>query len=448
MEETLTMSAPAYRVGQWLPSDEKILNEWLSDIILEAEERDAPFHPVIKELQDLIESDGELYALMTMMFDQVPKKYEHSQYGKQIRDYTHFLQVLNHIMTQSPTYNKTGCVGFPINAILDWAMGTEGGFAAFLNDKLNAQLKKVLNHWGTFLKSEDSTYVLSTDNEPIDGSKHRVTKQYNWLSDRAIKAMVDALHLEDGDSDNPREVFIDTFKCKPHKPHYGFNSWDDFFTRRFRKGLRPIADEGNDAVVVNACESAPYRIARGEEVKMRNKFWVKGQPYSLQHMLDNDERAEEFVNGTVYQAFLSAKSYHRWHSPVTGTIVKTKVVDGTYYSETPPEGFDPAAPNNSQGYISEVATRALVFIEADNPKIGLMCIVFIGMAEVSSCDIQVYEGQRVTKGAPIGTFHFGGSSHCILFRKGVEVEFNMQPDNPPGLDAYNLYVNSKLATVI
>jgi len=68
---------------------------------------------------------------------------------KQVRDYKHFLELLNAIMTKFPIYNVTGCVGFPINARLDWAMGTEGGFAAFLNDKLNAQFKKVLDHWGT-----------------------------------------------------------------------------------------------------------------------------------------------------------------------------------------------------------------------------------------------------------------------------------------------------------
>jgi hypothetical protein len=45
---------------------------------------------------------------------------------------------------------------------------------------------------------------------------------------------------------------------------------------------------------------------------------------------------------------------------------------GTYYSETPAEGFDPAGPNDSQGYITEIATRAMIFIEADNPAVGLM----------------------------------------------------------------------------
>jgi phosphatidylserine decarboxylase len=75
-------------------------------------------------------------------------------------------------------------------------------------------------------------------------------------------------------------------------------------------------------------------------------------------------------------------------------VVKTYVQEGTYYSEALSEGFDPAGPNDSQGYITELAARALVFIEADNPRIGLMCVMPVSMAEVSSCQITVYEGKQ------------------------------------------------------
>ena len=83
---------------------------------------------------------------------------------------------------------------------------------------------------------------------------------------------------------------------------------------------RPIAAPTNNAVLVNACESAPYRIAR--HVKGMDTFWIKGQPYSLRHMFADDSVYKHFIDGTIYQqAFLSALSYHRWHSPVSGTIV-------------------------------------------------------------------------------------------------------------------------------
>jgi len=35
-------------------------------------------------------------------------------------------------------------------------------------------------------------------------------------------------------------------------------------------------------------------------------------------MLDG-KFVKDFVGGTVYQAYLSAENYHRWHSPVSGT---------------------------------------------------------------------------------------------------------------------------------
>lgn len=50
-----------------------------------------------------------------------------------------------------------------------------------------------------------------------------------------------------------------------------------------------------------------------------------GKKYKKEHI------AHHFQGGTVYQAFLSALFYHRWHSPVDGTIEDVYGIDGTYY---------------------------------------------------------------------------------------------------------------------
>ncbi|WCF13280.1 phosphatidylserine decarboxylase [Edwardsiella piscicida] len=209
--------------------------------------------------------------------------------------------------------------------------------------------------------------------------------------------------------------------------------------------MRPVAEPDNDDVIVNACESAPYRLAR--RVQLRDRFWIKSQPYALQFMMDNDALVSHFVGGTVYQAFLSALSYHRWHAPLSGKVVKVRVIPGSYYSETLSEGDDAAGPNASQGYITELATRALVFIQADNPKIGLFCFMAVGMAEVSTCDVTVYEGQHVKKGEQIGMFHFGGSTHCLFFGPQVNIEFDLGGQTP-GLESHNIPVNHRLATIV
>lgn len=187
-----------------------------------------------------------------------------------------------------------------------------------------------------------------------------------------------------------------------------------------------MASPDDDSVIANACESKVYNVAR--DAKLRDKFWIKGQPYSVSDMLAHDPLAAQFDGATIYQAFLSALSYHRWHAPVSGKVVRAFVQDGTYFSEPLVETADAQVEidtrgiSTAQGYLTALATRAVIFIEADNPAIGLMAFIGVGMDEVSTCDITVKEGQHIKKGDQTGMFHFGGSSHCLLFRKGVKVD--------------------------
>jgi len=362
--------------------------------------------------------------LFHMMFDQVPRKppYDKTPNMKpQVRDYQHMLLLMNHILTHGPEFlvidgEPAGLIGFPINAILDWPMGTAAGFAAFVHPVINQHLKEVLDAWGKFLGSPESTKVLNKE-------------AAGWFGPAAQRAMPN---------------FVEEFKCDPDKPHHGYSSWDDFFTREFRDGVRPVVNAEDNSIINNACESKRYKLAR--DVEKFDKFWLKTQPYSLFHMLNGDSRVDEFCGGTVYQAYLSALAYHRWHSPVNGRIVDSRIIEGTYYSEAYNQGFandgkpDPSGPNNSQGYLTSVATRALIFIECDNPDIGLICFIAVGMAEVSTCDITVADGQTIKKGEQLGMFHFGGSTHCLVFRKDVNLDFvDWSPDEG------NLPVNAALA---
>jgi phosphatidylserine decarboxylase len=169
----------AYRVGQWLPSDQILLDKWMETMIQKTHAEQKPLHPVIADFGDLIESDPEIFMLFNQMFEQIPRKppYNKDPTGKrQVRSYHHMLRLLNTIMTHAPEFNESGLVGCPINTIFDWSMGTAAGFAAFLNARVNAALKEVLNAWGRFLSSSESTYVL---NESSTG----------WFGAPALKAM-------------------------------------------------------------------------------------------------------------------------------------------------------------------------------------------------------------------------------------------------------------------
>ncbi|KAI9729746.1 MAG: hypothetical protein M1834_006697 [Cirrosporium novae-zelandiae] len=450
MDNIIVKKRPGHvhRTGKWLPENPAVTKHWLSKLVKHVDTHPKPLMPVLQEFQDTVENDSTLHMLATGMLLEVPDKppYNEDPTGAcQVRDYKHMFQLFNHIMQTAPTWSSTaeqvGLIGFPINAILDWPMGTPSGYAFFLSEKVNEQFSKMLGQWGEYLMSPASASVLT--NEP-DG----------WFGDEAIAKLT-----EKGNLNNTNYTFEELYVCDPSLPHHGFGSWDDFFIRRFRPEVRPLtAPEGGPpnpdipdptAVIANCCESAPFNLLRN--VKERDTFWLKGQPYSLVDMLAHDDITPQFIGGTVYQAFLSAESYHRWHCPVSGRVVKSYTLPGTYYSEplcsgfSNPEGPDPAGPNLSQGYITAVATRAIIFIEAENPDIGLMCFIAVGMAEVSTCETIVKDGQQVKKGDEIGMFHFGGSTHCLIFRKGVDLVFAREP--PYDLDDINLPVRDTVAVV-
>lgn len=310
------------------------------------------------------------------------------------------LRLFDIIIREAPTFEDSYFVAFPINAILDWPMGTPAGYAAFVNPKVNAMFHKMFNVWSEYLSSPASRSVLD---DSLTG----------WFGPAALQKMPD---------------LVETFICDPSRPFHGFQSWDDFFTRRFRPGVRPIEFPDNDFVINCACESTVYKIAHN--VKARDEFWIKQEPYSLVHMLNNDPVYETFVGGSIWQGFLNALNYHRWASPVNGTVTKTVNIPGTYYAESPATSFvlnnddSPAGPKMTQSFITSVATRALIFIQADNPCIGLMCFLAVGMAEVSTCEVTVNPGDVVRKGDELGMFHFGGSTHCLIFRPEAKVQFS------------------------
>lgn len=390
----VSASVDVKRQGGWLPSKQVDLEEWLNGHRDKVREQDdAPLHPVILEFRELIDTDPVVRMYLTEMIEQVPRSKPYQR--RYVHDVDELLRLINQLLTMAPEFRDDDrMVMTPLTAILDWTMGTPAGLVAYRDPRINTMIKKILDAWCEFLSGPDSRYVL---NESATG----------WMSPKA------------------RQVLgIDQYQYEPDQPHWGFRSWNDFFTRRFTPEARPVDAPDDDNVIVNACESTPFTIAT--DVQRQSRFWIKDQPYSLQDTFAGDDSVDQFVGGTVHQAFLSATFYHRWHSPVSGTIVRAYLQQGTYFAEAASE--DGTEPTLSQGFLAHVATRAIILIRADNPVIGLMAVVPIGMVEVSSCVINpdVIPGHHLDKGDELGYFQFGGSTVCLVFRPCVIQDFALQ----------------------
>jgi phosphatidylserine decarboxylase len=407
------------RQGGWLPEDQDDLEAWLAGHSerVAARGEHIPLHPVIAEFNELIDGDPVVRMYLNQMIAQVPRGRDYRK--RHLQSVRQMLRLINEVLTLAPEYSADSMVMLPLGAILDWTMGTPAGFAAYRDRRINDMFKKILGAWCEFLSSADSRYVL---NDSPSG----------WKSGPARQA-----------------IGIDQYQHDPEDEYWGFTSWNDFFTRRLADGARPVDAPDDDRVIVSACESTPYGLAT--DVQLEDQFWIKSQPYSLRDMLASDPAAAEFAGGTVYQAFLSATNYHRWHSPVAGTVVRAFVVGGTYYSEPDSAGADAVEPKNSQSYLAHVAARAVILIEADNPAIGLTAFVPVGMSEVSSCliDPAVKPGYHVAKGEELGYFQFGGSTHCLVFRPGVIEDFALQAvPQPREAHPPLVRVRSRLATAV
>ena len=105
--------------------------------------------------------------------------------------------------------------------------------------------------------------------------------------------------------------------------------------------------------------------------------------------------------------------YHRYHVPVGGAVKEVGNIHGKVYLDVikKPDGSLYPVDGDTYQFAQE---RGLVVIES--PVVGLVAILPIGMAQVSSVNLTVETGATLTKGEEFGYFLFGGSDILMLFQ--------------------------------
>ena len=228
----------------------------------------------MQEFKHLIDTDAIVHMYFAQMIDEVPAYYDKQrevQGASYLRSVDDMLQQMNRALTTAPAFARNMLHSLPFVSILNWALGARSGKVAFNLDKVNVMLRKVMGVWAEFLNSRASLYVFNTS-------------ERGWCCDDALARLGMESYLNDD------ELATFTLCRDPVRDaNFPYKSWNDFFTRRFKDALqRPIASE--ERVVVSACDSQVLRVQF--EARMEDWFWVKGQPFSLQHMLANESRED------------------------------------------------------------------------------------------------------------------------------------------------------------
>jgi phosphatidylserine decarboxylase len=134
------------------------------------------------------------------------------------------------------------------------------------------------------------------------------------------------------------QPFIDSFKLqdtlqelkKPDPADYA--NFNEFFARELKDGARPVAEPENAAVVSSPADS---RLTIFPSVDLATKYWIKGFGFTLGKLLGSDDLAARFEGGPIAIARLAPQDYHRWHSPVDGTVKSVTLIPGAYYTVNP-----------------------------------------------------------------------------------------------------------------
>ncbi len=243
--------------------------------------------------------------------------------------------------------------------------------------------------------------------------------------------------------DDPRTITPESeasfFKCPPYnmdeyvRPRGGWKSFNQMFARRTKPGYRPIAAIG-DSRVITAPADATFD---GQwEVNSNSGVTIKGLHWRIPELLEGSPYAHEFEGGQWTHSFLNTTDYHRQHAPVGGKIVEARVIQGTVYLQVTAEPV-PGDPDGKTELVGKrvfgapddpgyefMQTRGLFVI--DSP-IGLVAVLPMGMAQVSSIMLTAEEGRTLYKGEEISYFQFGGSDIVMVFQERSNVSFTAQP---------------------
>lgn len=398
---------------------------WLSQFLDTVDDNES-FKPSIVRMQQVIERNGVVRMYLSQMLEESDGETRGEMFGR-IKSIDHLLKVLNRIISSAPIYSPdpelTSAYTFPMSSLFTEMMATDAGENAFRNEEFNNAMTGVLQEWCDYLDSEESRSVL---NETKNGWLSESAQQYTDLKDFVIP--------------------------DKNAPHFGFESYNAFFHREIRPELRPLPATDDPNVITSPNDGTLYQVATN--IQRTTEFWAKGQTYSLLNILNNNKQyTEAFEGGDIVQTFLSGNNYHRFHSPVNGTVEHIEIVQGLTFSQRSSEK-EPGAGTESLGYEAAVNTRGIIYIRSDNESVGLVCVIPIGITEISSIRFNesLKAGDKVKKGEEIGRFSYGGSTLCILFQKDVIEKYEFTStgtstgDQQKNLDQV-VFVNAAMATV-
>jgi phosphatidylserine decarboxylase len=208
-------------------------------------------------------------------------------------------------------------------------------------------------------------------------------------------------------------------------PPGGFQSFNEFFIRDLKPGMRTIASPGDDSVMVAPTDCVLNMI---DPITANGKIPTKfNQKLNVNQLLAGSGYAKYFEKGTAISCILLPDTYHHYHAIVSGKVVESREdVAGRYWGIDDFPGFlNDGNFGYGQSYsVFEHFRRGYFVIETNG--YGYVAMIPVGLDTIGSVvfedkwkkvtsanPVPVYKGER------IGHFAYGGSMVIMLIEQGV-----------------------------
>ena len=150
-----------------------------------------------------------------------------------------------------------------------------------------------------------------------------------------------------------------------------YATFNDFFTRALKPGLRPLA-QADWVCPVDGAVSQFGAVAQGRI------FQAKGHEYSATALLGGHASwAASFASGSFATIYLSPKDYHRIHMPRAARLLHMVHVPGDLFS------VNPTTARGVPGLFAR-NERVVCLFEDDEPERGVWALVLVGATIVGS----------------------------------------------------------------
>jgi phosphatidylserine decarboxylase len=243
--------------------------------------------------------------------------------------------------------------------------------------------------------------------------QHLLSRLVHWIARSELPLLKNA--LIDNFIVNYRPDMSEAEQPDPR----GFASFNAFFTRALRAGVRP--QDPAPAALVSPVDGTVSQLGALDGSWM---VQAKGLAYTLEALLDSPEWSAQFRGGSCATLYLAPGNYHRVHMPLAGALRAAWYVPGALFSVNATTAAQvPGLYARNERLVCVFGEGALSF------AVVLVGALFVGsMSTVWHGEVTPREARRraelaldagraplrLEKGAELGRFNMGSTVIVLL----------------------------------